>query len=105
MKAEPIQITLLPGGERNLRQNRGLRLGKTGQLLVKYRVNEWLRSGVVRLGSEGRGPLRVSPAFVAPKKEKVLGEKVFYLTKLNLQGRMSVPVILDPCCTLPVSRM
>ncbi|XP_036398280.1 synaptotagmin-14 isoform X2 [Megalops cyprinoides] len=35
------------------------------------------------------------------KKEKVLGEKVFYLTKLNLQGKMSVPVTLDPCCTLP----
>ncbi|XP_064157367.1 synaptotagmin-14 isoform X3 [Anguilla rostrata] len=35
------------------------------------------------------------------KKEKVLGEKVFYLTKLNLQGRMSVPVTLEPCCTLP----
>ncbi|XP_061890900.1 synaptotagmin-14-like isoform X1 [Entelurus aequoreus] len=33
------------------------------------------------------------------KKEKVLGENVFYLTKLNLQGKMSVPVILDPCCT------
>ena len=37
------------------------------------------------------------------KKEKVLGEKVFYLTKLNLQGKMSVPVILDPCPTIPVS--
>ncbi|KAM4625224.1 synaptotagmin-14 [Polymixia lowei] len=35
------------------------------------------------------------------KKEKVLGEKVFYLTKLNVQGKMSVPVILDPCCALP----
>ncbi|XP_023208650.1 synaptotagmin-14 isoform X4 [Xiphophorus maculatus] len=35
------------------------------------------------------------------KKEKVFGEKVFYLTKLNLQGKMSVPVILDPCCSLP----
>ncbi|XP_055361913.1 synaptotagmin-14 isoform X4 [Betta splendens] len=35
------------------------------------------------------------------KKEKVLGEKVFYLTKLNLQGKMSMPVILDPCCALP----
>ncbi|XP_035656684.1 synaptotagmin-14 isoform X3 [Oncorhynchus keta] len=35
------------------------------------------------------------------KKEKVLGEKVFYLTKLNLQGKMSVPVILDPCCAFP----
>ncbi|KAI1895153.1 hypothetical protein AGOR_G00103370 [Albula goreensis] len=35
------------------------------------------------------------------KKEKVLGEKVFYLTKLNLQGKMSVPVTLEPCCTLP----
>ncbi|XP_051941715.1 synaptotagmin-14 isoform X1 [Hippocampus zosterae] len=35
------------------------------------------------------------------KKEKVLGENVFYLTKLNLQGKMSVPVILDPCCTYP----
>ncbi|XP_072313129.1 synaptotagmin-14 isoform X1 [Eucyclogobius newberryi] len=35
------------------------------------------------------------------KKEKVLGEKVFYLTKLCLQGKMSVPVILDPCCTIP----
>lgn len=39
------------------------------------------------------------------KKEKVLGEKVFYLTKLNLQGKISVPVILDPCCALPVSRI
>lgn len=39
------------------------------------------------------------------KKEKVLGEKVFYLTKLNLQGKMSVPVILDPCCALLVSRI
>uniref|UniRef100_A0A3Q3AR17 Synaptotagmin XIVa n=1 Tax=Kryptolebias marmoratus TaxID=37003 RepID=A0A3Q3AR17_KRYMA len=37
------------------------------------------------------------------KKEKVFGEKVFYLTKLNLQGKMSVPVILDPCCSLPGS--
>ncbi|XP_028831152.1 synaptotagmin-14 isoform X4 [Denticeps clupeoides] len=37
------------------------------------------------------------------KKEKVLGEKVFYLTKLNLQGKMSVPVILEPCCSLPGS--
>uniref|UniRef100_H2MXY8 Synaptotagmin 14 n=1 Tax=Oryzias latipes TaxID=8090 RepID=H2MXY8_ORYLA len=35
------------------------------------------------------------------KKEKVFGEKVFYLTKLNLQGKMSVPVILDPCCPIP----
>ena len=38
------------------------------------------------------------------KKEKVLGEKVFFLTKLHLQGKMSVPVILDPSCALPVSR-
>ncbi|XP_048830381.1 synaptotagmin-14 isoform X4 [Brienomyrus brachyistius] len=35
------------------------------------------------------------------KKEKLLGEKVFYLTKLNLQGKMHIPVILEPCCTLP----
>ncbi|XP_035990957.1 synaptotagmin-14 isoform X2 [Fundulus heteroclitus] len=35
------------------------------------------------------------------KKEKVFGEKVFYFTKLILQGKMSVPVILDPCCALP----
>ncbi|MGH0178267.1 UNVERIFIED_CONTAM: hypothetical protein FKN15_013763 [Acipenser sinensis] len=33
------------------------------------------------------------------KKEKVLGEKIFYLTKLNLQGKMSVPVTLEPCYT------
>ncbi|XP_028295381.1 synaptotagmin-14b isoform X2 [Gouania willdenowi] len=30
------------------------------------------------------------------KKEKVLGEKVFYLTKLNLQGKMALPVTLEP---------
>ncbi|XP_041720795.1 synaptotagmin-14-like [Coregonus clupeaformis] len=30
------------------------------------------------------------------KKEKVLGEKVFYLTKLNLQGKMTLPVTLEP---------
>ncbi|XP_046905349.1 synaptotagmin-14b isoform X2 [Hypomesus transpacificus] len=34
------------------------------------------------------------------KKEKVLGEKVFYLTKLNLQGKMVLPVTLDPGSTL-----
>ncbi|TRY60157.1 hypothetical protein DNTS_003731, partial [Danionella cerebrum] len=37
------------------------------------------------------------------KKEKALGEKVFYLTKLNLQGKVSMPVILDPCCNIPGS--
>ncbi|KAM9787403.1 synaptotagmin-14 isoform 4-T4 [Syngnathus typhle] len=31
------------------------------------------------------------------KKEKVLGQNVFSLTKLKLQGKMSVPVSLDPC--------
>lgn len=36
------------------------------------------------------------------KKEKVLGEKVFYLTKLNLQGKMVLPVTLDPGSTLTV---
>lgn len=36
------------------------------------------------------------------KKEKVFGEKLFYLTKLNLQGKLSVPVILEPCCALQV---
>ncbi|KAF3703007.1 Synaptotagmin-14 Synaptotagmin XIV [Channa argus] len=30
------------------------------------------------------------------KKEKVLGEKVFYLTRLNLQGKMALPVTLEP---------
>ncbi|XP_029903561.1 synaptotagmin-14-like [Myripristis murdjan] len=30
------------------------------------------------------------------KKEKILGEKVFYLTKLNLQGKMALPVTLEP---------
>ncbi|XP_075893939.1 synaptotagmin-14b isoform X2 [Nelusetta ayraudi] len=30
------------------------------------------------------------------KKEKVLGEKVFNLTKLNLQGKMALPVTLEP---------
>ncbi|XP_051042626.1 synaptotagmin-14 isoform X1 [Phodopus roborovskii] len=30
------------------------------------------------------------------KKEKIVGEKIFYLTKLNLQGKMSLPVILEP---------
>ncbi|XP_037304977.2 synaptotagmin-14-like isoform X1 [Pungitius pungitius] len=29
------------------------------------------------------------------KKEKVLGEKVFYLTKLNLQGKIALPVTLE----------
>ncbi|XP_058021275.1 synaptotagmin-14 isoform X1 [Ahaetulla prasina] len=30
------------------------------------------------------------------KRERILGEKIFYLTKLNLQGKMSVPVTLQP---------
>nr|XP_061843216.1 synaptotagmin-14-like isoform X2 [Nerophis lumbriciformis] len=30
------------------------------------------------------------------KKEKILGEKVFHLTKLNLQGKMALPVTLEP---------
>ncbi|XP_068089092.1 synaptotagmin-14 isoform X2 [Hyperolius riggenbachi] len=29
------------------------------------------------------------------KKERIVGEKVFYLTKLNLQGKLSVPVVLE----------
>jgi synaptotagmin-14/16 len=37
------------------------------------------------------------------KKEKVLGEKVFYLTKLNLQGKMALPVTLEPGTALTVS--
>ncbi|XP_054981954.1 synaptotagmin-14 isoform X3 [Sorex araneus] len=32
------------------------------------------------------------------KKEKIVGEKIFYLTKLNLQGKVSLPVILEPSC-------
>ncbi|XP_062345251.1 synaptotagmin-14 isoform X1 [Cinclus cinclus] len=35
------------------------------------------------------------------KKERIVGEKIFYLTKLNLQGKMSVPVILEPSYSLP----
>ncbi|XP_069090058.1 synaptotagmin-14 isoform X1 [Pleurodeles waltl] len=34
------------------------------------------------------------------KKERIVGEKIFYLTKLNLQGKMSVPVILESSCSL-----
>lgn len=83
MKTEPIQITLLPGAERSPQQIRGFRLGKTDQLLLKRRVDEWLRMGVVRLGSEGRGPLRISPAFLVPKKEKVLGRMVIDDRKIN----------------------
>ncbi|KAM6459653.1 synaptotagmin-14 isoform 5-T5 [Liasis olivaceus] len=30
------------------------------------------------------------------KRERILGEKIFYLTKLNLQGKISVPVTLEP---------
>lgn len=37
------------------------------------------------------------------KKERIVGEKIFYLTKLNLQGKMSVPVILEPSYSLSVS--
>lgn len=33
----------------------------------------------------------------------MLGEKVFYLTKLNLQGKMAVPLPLEPCCSTTVS--
>ncbi|KAM4041053.1 synaptotagmin-14 isoform 3-T4 [Anomaloglossus baeobatrachus] len=34
------------------------------------------------------------------KKERILGEKVFYLTKLNLQGKLSIPVVLEPAYSL-----
>ncbi|KAM6128493.1 synaptotagmin-14 isoform 1-T1 [Pterocles gutturalis] len=34
------------------------------------------------------------------KKERIVGEKIFNLTKLNLQGKMSVPVILEPSYSL-----
>uniref|UniRef100_A0A8C5MXM7 Synaptotagmin 14 n=1 Tax=Leptobrachium leishanense TaxID=445787 RepID=A0A8C5MXM7_9ANUR len=34
------------------------------------------------------------------KKERLVGEKIFYLTKLNLQGKLSVPVVLDPAYSL-----
>ncbi|KAM6085796.1 synaptotagmin-14 isoform 3-T3 [Theristicus caerulescens] len=36
------------------------------------------------------------------KKERIVGEKIFYLTKLNLQGKMSVPVILEPSYNLSI---
>uniref|UniRef100_A0A3Q2YDC7 Synaptotagmin XIVb n=1 Tax=Hippocampus comes TaxID=109280 RepID=A0A3Q2YDC7_HIPCM len=36
------------------------------------------------------------------KKEKVLGEKVFHLTKLNLQGKIALPVTLEPGSELTV---
>ncbi|XP_016351607.1 synaptotagmin-14-like isoform X1 [Sinocyclocheilus anshuiensis] len=36
------------------------------------------------------------------KKEKVLGQKVFYLTKLNLQGKLALPVTLEPGTSVPV---
>ncbi|XP_048842394.1 synaptotagmin-14-like isoform X2 [Brienomyrus brachyistius] len=32
------------------------------------------------------------------RTEKVLGEKVFHLTKLNLQGKVALPVTLEPGC-------
>ncbi|XP_040286124.1 synaptotagmin-14 [Bufo bufo] len=34
------------------------------------------------------------------KKERIVGEKVFYLTKLNLQGKLAVPVVLEPAYSL-----
>ncbi|XP_069810413.1 synaptotagmin-14 isoform X1 [Dendropsophus ebraccatus] len=34
------------------------------------------------------------------KKERIVGEKIFYLTKLNLQGKLSVPVVLEPAYSL-----
>ncbi|XP_046726678.1 synaptotagmin-14 isoform X2 [Silurus meridionalis] len=37
------------------------------------------------------------------KEKKMLGEKVFYLTKLNLQGKMAVPLPLEPCCSATAS--
>lgn len=37
------------------------------------------------------------------KKEKMVGEKIFYLTKLNLQGKVSLPVTLEPSCDHSVS--
>ncbi|KAF4089813.1 hypothetical protein AMELA_G00042730 [Ameiurus melas] len=37
------------------------------------------------------------------KEKKMLGEKLFYLTKLNLQGKMAIPLPLEPCCSTTVS--
>ncbi|TST98533.1 Synaptotagmin-14 [Bagarius yarrelli] len=37
------------------------------------------------------------------KEKKMLGEKVFYLSKLNLQGKMAVPLPLEPCCSTTAS--
>ncbi|XP_034159051.2 synaptotagmin-14 isoform X1 [Pangasianodon hypophthalmus] len=37
------------------------------------------------------------------KEKKMLGEKVFYLTKLNLQGKMAIPLPLEPCCSTTAS--
>eukprot|EP00079_Xenopus_tropicalis_P024462 XP_012817121.1 PREDICTED: synaptotagmin-14 isoform X3 [Xenopus tropicalis] len=34
------------------------------------------------------------------KKERMVGEKIFYLTKLNLQGKLSLPVVLEPAYSL-----
>ncbi|XP_053476188.1 synaptotagmin-14 [Ictalurus furcatus] len=37
------------------------------------------------------------------KEKKMLGEKLFYLTKLNLQGKMAIPLPLEPCCSTTAS--
>ena len=46
-------------------------------------MEEWQRVGVVRSGSEGGGPLHISPAFVVPKKEKILGRMVIDYRQIN----------------------
>ena len=71
-----MELQLMEGGGKKLRQSRGYRLGEVDSLVLKHKLKEWARMGAVKNGITGEGPRNISAAFVVPKQGHLLGRMV-----------------------------
>ena len=51
--------------------------------MLKHKLKEWMRIGVVKNGIAGEGPLNISPAFMVPKQGQLLGRMVVDYKHIN----------------------
>ena len=83
MQGEKMEIRLVDGGDKKLKQSRGYPLGEVDSLVLKHKLKERMRIGVVKNGIAGEGPLNVSPAFMAPKRGQLLERMVADYKHIN----------------------
>ena len=55
MQGGKMEIRLVEGGDKKLKQCRGYRLGEVDSLVLERKLKEWMRIGVVKTGSPGKG--------------------------------------------------